>query len=184
MKVWRYYFKPDENDSNKRYDLYAITNDKSLAKQFEKERNMDKFIKRCTNEDRETYADVANDNRASVLNVRSFVTRTVLPNGTIQHTDADILCTDYEYQTIKDGAETASYVTTEDYWWHASKHSYMAFKNKIINALRLLEYVAHYKLYNLSFDVAIDPDDDDYSAPDLWIDEVGVFISTFKDTFK
>ena len=179
MKVWRYYKKPEKDSSDKQYDLYAITNKKEHAKKFEKERNMDKFIKRCTDEDRSTFVDLVNDNRALFLSMNKFTTGTVLPNGNIKAIDVELLTTDFEMHTVKDEYESSSIITREEYW--LSSFDYRIYKNKLIEALRLLEYISHYKLY-LNVNIPIDPDDDDYSAPDIWIDEVGVFIRIFKDT--
>ena len=64
MKVYKFFKIPDENDRKnahieERYPLYAITNDKELAKRFKHDRNMKKFIyKKHTQVTREEYIEM------------------------------------------------------------------------------------------------------------------------------
>jgi hypothetical protein len=56
-----------------------------------------------------------------------------------------------------------------------------AFKGGIRDALDLLEYTGLAKLY---IGIVLKDEDDDYSAPDLLNDGLGVFIYLFKNTLK
>lgn len=185
MKIWRFYKKPsDKNDIKKRYDLYAITNKKEYALYFMKTRNMDMFYTRCTKEDIETYKKIANDNRDCVLDEFSLVTRDVNNNGLIISTRISMIITYYEYQCIN-GDEYQCDITGDSTWWNDIP-DYSSYKKKIIKALRVLEYVSNYKLYAYQYqnNLFLEKRDDDYSAPNIWIDELGALISTFKITFK
>ena len=182
MKIWRFYKVPEKDIKNKSYDLYAITNNKDKAKRFQAERNMKRFIKRVSNEDDDMYAKLANDNLDCVLDDFMMETRDIYPNGLIGHKSVSVLCTNYEVQVAKEEGETASEITLEEFWSHVL--NYNAYKKKIRDALRVLEYVKYYKLYTLPFDTYIDPADDDYAAPSISIDEVVALIRVFGDTFK
>lgn len=184
MKVWRFYKKPESKDTaNQSYDLYALTNNKEYAKYFLNTRDMNKFFVRCTKEDRETYVKIANDNRDCVLDEFELVTRNVNVNGIINHTRLLMCITFYEYQCIN-GDEFQCEITGYREWWDGVPN-YKNYKKKIKNALRVLEYVSNYKFYAMPFDTSgLEEQDDDYSAPNIWIDELGAFISTFKSTLK
>jgi len=179
MKIYRFYIIPEEDNNRRDYELYAVTNHKEYAEEFEATRNMKKFIKRVTSEDKETYIQFANENRGSVLTHHKCTTRDAYDNGLIGIKDVEILCTENEYIQFKDQAEATSYCTTEEYWSIAPP--YKIYKSKLKAALRKLEYISNYKFYRLEAD--IDPSDDDYSAPGISIDELGAFIALFKRTF-
>lgn len=182
MKIWRFYKKPeDKNDVKKRYDLYAITNNKDYALHFMNTRNMDMFYTRCTKEDRETYSKVANDNRDCVLDEYGLITNETNSNGLISHTKIPMIMTFYEYQ-CSNGDEFQCEILTEEWWDYRKIPNYSNYKKKIKNALRTLEYISNYKIFSLPF--YLENEDDDYNAPDIMVDELGAFISTFKSTFK
>ena len=182
MKVWRFYLKPDAEIGRKKYDLYALTNHKKFAKKFMKERDMDKFIVRCSKEEREEYVKFANSNLSYLLDMRPYITRTLDDENRYRTKTVDVLSTDYEFQTC-DSDSILIDILGEGDWYSAP--SYVIFKKKIIESLRTLEYISNYKLYASDYtNAVIDPDDDDYSAPNIWIDELGVFLRTFGDTFK
>ena len=182
MKVWRFYLKPEKNSERRKYELYAITNNKKFAEKFMKERDMDKFVMKCTKETKEEYAEFANNNLTLVLGMRTYLTKMLDSNNNYRTKDVDILSTEYEEQSCDSDFITMD-IMTEGEWEYAPP--YNIYKNKIIKALRKLEYVSSYKLYRSEYDATfIDPNDDDYSAPDLWIDELGIFLRTFGGTFK
>ena len=182
MKVWRFYLKPEKDSERRKYELYAITNKKDLAKKFMKERDMDKFIVKCSKTDKIEYAKFANDNLTLLLEMNTFITKTVDGDGKYRTKEVDVLTTEYECQSC-DSDMVLMDIMTEDEWEIAPP--YRIFKNKIIDSLRKLEYVSSYKLYTNELNASmIDPEDDDYSAPNLWVDELGVLLRTFGDTFK
>ena len=182
MKVWKFYLIPEKDNQNKRYDLYAITNNKKYAKRFKEERNMDMFIERCTDEDKSDYIKFINDNRHCALIIKELMTRDVYKNGYIGTKKVEVLLTIYEHENCD--TENIVIDTMEDGMWN-SAIPYRVYKKKLLNSLRLLDYVSNYKLYSLDFNnMVIDPEDDDYSAPDIYIDELGLFIRYFGRTFK
>lgn len=182
MKVWRFYIIPEKDNEKRRYDLYAITNNKEFAKKFKKERDMNKFVVRSTNETKESYAEFANNNLSYVLDYRTFITKTITENKKYTTTDVKILSTFYEQQCCDSNIQVMEALDTSE-WRDAIP--YKVYKKKIEEALRVLEYVAHYKVYTLEFSGRyVDPNDDDYSAPDIWYDELGLFIKLFRHTFK
>ena len=181
MKIWRFYLKPKKNDSNERYNLYAITNNKKYANYFMNTRNMDRFFVKCTKEDKETYSNFANDNRSNVLDEFELVCRHIGNDKLLCHKRIKVVITFYEYQCVN-GDEFQCEITSSPDWWIRAG-DYKKFNNKLKNALRILEYINSYKIYSMPFG-SLDEEDDDYSAPDIWIDELGALISLFGDTFK
>lgn len=182
MKVWRFYLKPDEKIGKRKYDLYATTGNKKHAKKFMKERNMDKFIVRCSDEDREDFIKFVNDNRSILLDYHTYDTRTLDEKNKYRAIEVEILSTDYESQCCDSDVVMTDILSDGD--WEIAP-PYNIFKNKIIDSLRTLEYVNSYKIYRMNYnDTVIDPDDDDYEAPNLWVDEFGIFLRTFGYTFK
>ena len=111
-----------------------------------------------------------------------LTTRTIYDNGLIRINKVKVVCTEYESQVVKEEGETASEFSLEEYWRGVIHHK--AYKKKIQNALRILQYIQFYKLFNTPITTNIDPTDDDYDAPDVEIDEVGALIKIFGDTFK
>jgi hypothetical protein len=181
MKLYRYYFLPSKDDSERKYSLYAITNKKKLAKEFENTRNMSRFMKKVSEVDNEEYVNFANEHREMVLQQESLTTRKTYDNGLIGHTDVNVTCTFGEYQIIKDCAEESATSSREEYW--AMARPFSIYSKKIKAALKILEYPVCYKFYRVEYDPKFDSIEDDYSAPDFWIDELGAFIFLNRDTF-
>lgn len=178
MKIWRFYKKPDgKDDTDQQYDLYALTNDPKIAKRFMSERDMNKFITKVTKEDNETYVKLANDNLSLVLSPYKFATKKLNGSGLYTIERIEILATDYEHESCD-----SEYVSASFDQFINECPDYRIFKRKIVDALRTLEYVSQYKIYNMH--ATIDCLDDDFSAPDLAIDEVGAFINIYGDLFK
>jgi hypothetical protein len=82
MKLYKFFKIPEKNerddtDIEDKYVLYAITNNKKLAKRFKKERNMNKFIIKV-HEDitKEEYSEICNssNNRSAVLELHDLLT--------------------------------------------------------------------------------------------------------------
>ena len=180
MKIWRFYKLPEDKNAKQSYDLYAITNRKEFAKAFMETRDMNKFYLRCTKEDRETYTEYANKNLDHILDYRALVTKDKLKNGFYGKKSITVLCTNFEYQIATNEDSVPGCFLDEMYWTYEAPKPTI-FNEKIIEALNTLEYNRTFKIYN---SVKLSPEEDDYSAPDYWIDEFMVFITTFKDIFK
>lgn len=178
MKVWRFYIKPKKDSVDKAYTLYALTNNKEKAKIFMETRNMDRFYTRCTKEDKDVYTVLANENRDCVLDFHSFTTKTKMKNGFYGKENVSILSTEYEHISSTDEYNTGCSFNNE-YFWNTAPNPKI-FSKQIKNALSKLQYNQSFYIFNN--DPIIDAPD--YASPDFWIDEYGVFIQTFKDTFK
>ena len=180
MRVWRFYFKQERADNKNKYDLYAVTNNKKYAKKFMSERNMNLFIVKSSKVTKEEFLKFANDNRGALLDYYELVTKSIDNNHKYTHTKVKVLATEYEWQSC-DSDTVLNDILIDNDWSGAI--SYKVYKDKIIKSLRVLEYVSSYKLYNYT-STLIDPVDDDYSAPDMWVDELGTFLRIFGSTFK
>lgn len=74
MKVWLFYIAskevdnlPFDTEDREKKELYALTNSKKLAKGFKDTRNMEKFVLRKHEMEKNDYSRLANDNRECVL---------------------------------------------------------------------------------------------------------------------
>ena len=82
MKVWRFYKKPTKVNEipetiseEEKFPLYAITNDKKLAKEFMKTRDMSIFtVKKDTEVGKSEYAEIVSKNRSALLVVNNLIT--------------------------------------------------------------------------------------------------------------
>lgn len=74
MKIWRFYKTPentkihvDEKDMKQMYPLYAVTQSRKMAKKFKEQRNMNKFIEKCSNVDDEISDQFIMANRSKMI---------------------------------------------------------------------------------------------------------------------
>ena len=183
IKVWKFYLKPNDELAHQKIYLYALTNKKELAKQFMKERNMDRFIIKTDKGDKEDVLKFMrdNNNRGAILDIKEIYTKSTNGMSLIISTEVPVLLTQNEYEVIKD--------TDIDYQMNwVCMPNYKMFNKKIRDALRYLEYnnlydfnkyvSCEYTPYNPSA-----PDMPEYASPDLSIDELGIFLRTYRDTF-
>ena len=173
-KIWLFYY----NDEGQHH-LYAITNDKKLAKQFMEERDMKKFTVKKTQDDHETWKEIANEASDAVLDQRYLQTRKVTKNNTYSTIQVPILCTMYESQCVD--ADFAELPFTDEAFWYKMP-SMKVFNDKLIKALTVLEFHKYEQFFDTSgysFE-----DDIDYASPDTELDEVGLLISTFYHLFN
>ena len=178
-KVWRFYTKGGI-DNDEKYHLYAITNQKDFAKQFQEERDMNKFIVKKSEEDFDDWKELAREAGDAVLDIRDLQTKHKTDTNTYSTIGVPILCTMYEYQTVDaDFAELP--IMTEEFWFRMPDLG--IFNNKLIDSLKILEYHRYYRLFVIALQ-RNDDEDDDYAAPNTEIDEVGILISTFSNLFK
>ena len=178
-KVWRFYTKGGI-DNDEKYHLYAITNQKDFAKQFQEERDMNKFIVKKSEEDFDDWKELAREAGDAVLDIRDLQTKHKTDTNTYSIIGVPILCTMYEYQTVDaDFAELP--IMTEEFWFQMPNLG--IFNNKLIDSLKILEYHRYYRLFVIALQ-RNDDEDDDYAAPNTEIDEVGILISTFSNLFK
>jgi hypothetical protein len=193
MKLFKFYKIPSEDvDTNgmhitDKYPLYAFTNDKNLAKKFEKERRKDLFIKIVDKGlSREEYAQFAINNRGSDLKIQKLVTSSNKNTNKQVIKKIPILLTQNEYVSCNE----PMLLIMDESWWIDVTECVLAnpyvFNNEIREALRILQYNVSFKVNNQDIRLMdiIDEEDDDYSAPEIEIDEVEIFIKLYGDTFK
>jgi hypothetical protein len=166
---------------------YAITYKKKYAKQFMKERNMDKFIHRVHDMDKEDAIEFCklNEYRGSVLEKHNLTT--VMPG---KHTQ--------EYAVVKSTLMTLNeYTASTDIddpvledsgWWYEAPMPAI-FKGKYLKALDKFQYVNYYKmigpeiLNDSALDLLYQFTDNSYEGPTIFYDELAAFISITYDTF-
>lgn len=179
MRLYKYFLKnlpPEEEDVeytiSDQYPLYAFTVDKKLAKRFEKERNMDKFIKIVSKVSREKYIEYGETNRNHDLSLYKLATTHKESESGV----ATLVMTLIEYQCVDpDVVSVALY--DNDFW--CSKYHYppYVYKTKIQKALDFIDYSKIYKIY-------FNPDENVDSEIEVRkIDQYNYFLDKFKDIF-
>lgn len=188
MKVYKFFKIPDideddDIDLERKYILYAITNNKDYAQRFKEDRNMKKFIcKVHTDVDKEEYAEMCNADRGCVLGVYALTTIFEKTRIRKHAVSKDVLMTYNEKQLIDD----AQTIIDDESVWQTMPYP-LIFKPKYISVLKDLQYLTYYTLMtceHLPYHLAEKLADmtDDYSAPSLIHDEVALFIQMIQNT--
>ena len=194
MQCYRFYKIPDKKRKGELeqydeynledvYPLYAITNDKSLAEKFMSQRNMDRFLLFKTKMKRKDYAIYANRRRNTVLKEASLIT--AINKGTKKEKmiNVKVVMTADEEIMITDDPFIPCIANDESFWSYIGSIicNTSIFKKKYKKALEYIFWKDHYKLYVQYFIQNLDIDDeaDDYSVPNYYIDELGLFVDTF-----
>ena len=198
MKEYRFYFKePDMyNHLKGNYKLYGLTNNKKLANQFLEFRNkkLCKFVKENVDEDE--WHDHCRNNRLKVLKLANLSTFKIKDGcGTIRSAkfhDVPIVITDYEESVLSE--ITDDYMNTmNDY---CTNEKFMVpppyiFKSKIQKSLEALYYDKLYASTIQALPSSVICQEtksyiamsEGYDMPDIFIDELGLFIRYFWFTF-
>lgn len=166
---------------------YAITYKKKDAKQFMKERNMDKFIHKVHDVDKEDAIKFCslNEYRGSVLERHNLTT--VAPG---KHTKEcavvkKVLLTLNEYTEVSDPTDP---ILEDPEWWYDAPMPGI-FKDKYLKALKNFQYVNYYKmigpeiLNDSALDLLYQAVDNSYEGPAIFYDELAALISIAYDTF-
>lgn len=189
FKVYKYYYKADMDDimhfdvSDKKrtildkYPLYAITNVKEYAKEFEFERNMDAFIKRVDKMDVDEYREFIEYMNAEGAILDRYTLTTRKHPGKCAKEEIDMMMTENEKIQV---LEEQSYYDLEDprFWNIIDPRK---FNKKLRKALNILQYTAFYKLMSPSFIPG--PEDEDVPAPEVVHDEFYMLTRLFSGTF-
>lgn len=164
--------------------LYAYTDDKKLMKKFMSIRRDDMFFVKKEEMDEDEFKEYRKSNYGNKIGLASFTTVDHCKDNPdiISHKVVLIPCTQEEYD-YTDDPDMVIPIYQDDYWQTFAQEFIMtyAFKSGIRDALELLEYSGLGKLY---IGIVLKNGDDDYSAPDLLNDGLGVFIYLFKNTLK
>ena len=184
MKIYKYYFlkqldKRDLSDNmseiqvlQSKYPLYAITNDKKLAEQFESERNMKLFTKKVSEGvDLEDYQKYTRIHRGCVLCKMTFTMKAYTEKG--YEESKPVAVTEIEKTTITDELE----VTLRNFNLNFFSQDITSkmFKGKLKKYLEK----SYYDTASYFFTTDL-PFVDDY--PEWMIDELRLFIYLFGDT--
>ena len=180
MKLWKYYKVPDDSDAaNKHYDLYAFTNIKKYAMQFEEERDMSKFIKGSVVDIEENeYEDFRDSNQQLDLDLRVYESRMVDEDGKFGIQEVEILSTYDEFLNCSQEYSEELLFTEQLF---VGVPSFKIFKHKLLKNLKKLEYVNMFKCLSSAH---FEDDDVDYSAPDVAADEFAIFVRCYGSLFK
>ena len=184
VKIWAFYLSPKDSNvvpsmamSEKGLTLYALTNNKKLAKRFMKERDMNKFHLKKMTITEEEWDDMSKIEGDHILDLRYLTTRQYKGDDLpLTQFDILVLCTMYEYQE-SDSDFVQLWETSEDFWSLCPNPR--IFNKKIQKALSILQYKAWFDIVNVTSNAPIE-----YDAPNTTVDEFGVFVSLFYRTFK
>ncbi len=199
MRCYRFYRIPTEEERDyiekhndkvhveDKYVLYAITNDKNIAKEFRKTRNMKRLYECSSKVSKEEYRIFANRNRSTVLDYYELITVVHKYEKKQKTVKVNILMTMAEYQFVMDAVEDTDIIFGEaDFCSPYMRVANPAFFNRKI--LRMMDYLAYKQLYYMyrsgTYNDEIDydgGDDPDYDLPILTIDEVEVFLTQFSE---
>ena len=189
MKVYKFFKVPPKDEDNidleRKYVLYAITNNREYAERFKEDRNMKKFIiKTHKGVSKEEYIEMCNNDRGAVLELNTLTTVFDDNHTSNNSVEKKVLMTYWERQLIE---EPNTLLDNEHFW--AKMPFPLIFKTKYIKTLEVFQYINYYKLmtspylpYGMSERLNEHGDDTDYSAPSILLDEVSLFIQIIQDT--
>ena len=187
MKVWRFYKKPTKVNEipetiseEEKFPLYAITNDKKLAKEFMKTRDMSIFtVKKDTEVDKSEYAEIVSKNRSALLVVNNLITSKDKYTNNQEVYEVPVVMTTFEKITIN---EPVLAIDDEQSWMSPTTPSPYILNNKILKALKLLDYEQKFRIFNLDYSNV--STDEVYDTPSYYVDTVEFFVDTFGETLK
>jgi len=169
IKIWNFYMK-DKNNPNKINDLYAFTDNKSIAKEFQDERNMDLFI--CTKEilSHEEFMKLSMDYSDCRLRV---CTLPIYNKKTFNKYETDYAVTLAEHCSIFTHANI--YMDLYNHCWINP----LIFNDDLYNALTILQYTNIYQniISQKSYPV-------ENANINLKPDHLGIFIHLYGKTLK
>lgn len=188
MKLWRFYKIPEKeyNEIQKskgksveeRYNLYAFTNNKKLAKAFIKTRNMKAFLIRKSDDlEREEYIDFVNNNRGEELVEKPIPTAINKFTSKQEKIDVKLCITFNEYQVME--SLDGGILSSQEYWM--SLDSPDIFRSKYRKLLSYFDYGVQHKLMTGMH--PLDDEEDDYSAPDFRYDNLAIFLAEYAHLF-
>lgn len=177
------------------YPIYALTNKKKFMKRFKQERDMNKFILFVKDDDEEEIKVFMNQRRSTVLDLYKY--RYIPKNQRDKEQKIEILSTYEEYNMTSSLAEDGSMILDE--LFNLPFSNPFVFKDKYLDALRLLDYDTIFKFQfdkdinrqyitvcgrKVTFNDAVPEDEGFPETPNIILDEFGIFIHTFGDLFK
>lgn len=182
MKVYKFFKKPTEEMKNiplsefslqQKYPLYALTVDKKLAKKFRKGRNMDLFIEKVDDIEREYVDEYLRAKRDRLLDTLVFESY-VFGKGKPKY--ISVVLTDSEFNLVSEYGDTGQIL---NYIPYESWISTIIFSE---NVRRILNGVYYEK--SMNFAQAKGINEDGYLNLPIRFDLFGIFLLTYKDTFS
>lgn len=209
MKAYLFYINPsDERPGTERAvskGLYAITNSKKLYKSFKSTRNMNIFELRVVHMESDTYVSLANENRESVLEWCKFRSKKDDPYPKTMNESFGNCVEDYKFavtflesQGIQEAKNTFfehiemdlpnPYLFSKplkrifkrfglDYMYKISRFPYMGDDIMYCTDEEIAKRSNNYKMTYA--DSAFLREEMDYSTPDIWIDDIEVFLEIY-----
>lgn len=174
MKFWRYYKKAEKDDVDKVESLYAITTKKELAKEFERNRDMKKFRKVVSDEDRDFIHKFTDSNLHLLIDEVPLLTTNIV-DGKILTTITNIYVPFHEQQLTCDTDAAVMLLENNSIGWDNSV-PFEVYNSEIREALSVLQYPECHAL-------ALH-EESGYGYPLLSVDEVGMYIMRYGDMLK
>lgn len=178
MRVWKFFKKPKEGeeipDSVKledKYPLYAMTNDEQLAEDFKRIHNMHRFVVRVMKGvSREEYKRYGNTFRSTILKYAKLMTQ---DEG--RRTYIEVPMTEMEDTNIQE-----PYIESfnDENFWDLIPINPGLFGKKYIQALKTIQFL---KMYSVTQGIPLDDDEDDYSVPEIIVDELHLYFDIYAD---
>ncbi|MBR6908107.1 hypothetical protein IKN40_06620 [bacterium] len=186
MKAWIIYYignddsisppyKTEDSKDNQN-NIYAITCDKKLFHDFMSIRDSNVFKIRKVDILPSEYEELISEFRDCVIDNFTLITRKENDSGV---TNVFIPITQHEYNSSTDDTLLDLYFLSDDWWSHSLPVKVV--NSKLKKALDILQYTNSQKLMNIG---SLSDADDDYSAPDIELDEFHVFTLTFGSTLS
>lgn len=197
MKLYKFYKNPSdevlENCSDltieEKYPLYAFTANKKYAQKFMETRDMQKFIKRVSNIDKDDYKEFTNSNRGRLLEFFDFIHfKGYTDDACVNKEEKVTILTTWEERELTSASADDGITDLTEYVDY--NFFPFIFKGKFVKALDCLQYISHWKCLGSSekFSQLLLPDEADeymdYVSPSIKIDEFSIYILLFGDTYK
>ena len=168
MKVYMYYISESESGNYKNYSLdkeskslYALTCDKTIAKDFEALRDMTKFTRKKVDMEKDEYKSFANNHREGVLQYTQLLTKKPFEEMPENHNVSLSAFTD-KYMMVTTFLEEQSLEESkDDFYTHLRDLLYSfekgadklyhpgIFNKKLLSYLNLIQYNEFYFCYLL-----------------------------------
>lgn len=190
MKLHLFYWKPSKEYVGDYAALYAYTIDKEFAEDFQKQRDMSKFIYKKEEISKKDYKEFASLHTQQKLGIGEFYTKSKIVYGKRER--VKVLCTWKEEESI---------VITQDKLWEEFSNNFVdckMLKDEYIKALEVLQYFklflfyrkkqnycmdSYYEPYYTSYGPCEDFVLEDFTV-DIKYDEFQLFLKYYQHTFK
>lgn len=161
---------PYDDERYKAKNLYAITSNKKLLKEFLSIRKKDVYKIKKEEALPSEYQDIANEFRECVIDRYTLMTR---GSDGYEITNIDLALTQFEYTSCEDDNILDVYYLDIN-WWKNSLPVKCVANKKLKKALNTLQYEQAQKLSGITSD-----DADDYEGPNVELDQFHCFINMF-----